>query len=356
MQKDGHELGDHQNDENVTEFKSRIGEEYLNAPWPDETACLEIAGKTFDRYLDLHSERIQSNESFRIGGCGCGPKGNGKFVRLLVDKLHSRNPEIEVEIIYVEFSCHETQIKICSRIFSDKKNVHVYSSLDSFTAQPFPLESMDVIFGFSSFSYPDVNWMPKSDFQNLFYIHGYDYNEEIEEYSKQTWKELMTSLCSQLKKSGLLIVGEYGVSNTKNEPCYIIQKYFTRMGLDFYQRAKKYNIKTFGVPLLQRNSAAFSEPIEKKLVPMTIFATGNVFDPDAMVKRAHRIGKNPKEIQDVMKGSLISCSKPFIFDEKNAEISQKAFDEHLEDYLNWCVDEEYIADVPGVFFCAIKNN
>jgi len=334
-------------------LKAKIGDDYVSKLWPDETSALEIASKTMDKYLEKISRRLTEKNPFRIGGIGCGPLGNAQLLRLLVDKILEKNKDLQIEILLVDLSCNEAQLKHCYDIFPEK-NVLIFSGINSYYERSFSDLSMDIILSLSCLCYPAPEWSPKSNYESIFYIHGTNYDESIEEDSAEMWLKIVKIMSEKLRKDGLLIVIEYGTTDIRFEEIKIVDSFFTMMGNYLHKSINKYSLKKFGIPLIQRNNVAMSVPFINQEVNMEIFELGQLMDNDAHFKYLYKVAKTDEERTKIQLQMINAATKPFIMDESNLENVVAGWEEFLEIYTPECIKEKYLTGIPGVFFSAIK--
>lgn len=332
----------------VNDNDNRIGDSYISGLWPNEQHALKITEETMDEYLVNIKDRLDTKENFKIAGFGCGPNANIGFLKIVVEKVIAKKPELTVEIYLIDLSLNETQMKVCIEEFKGK-NVLIFSSHNSFYSKSLPSNSMDLIFGMSCFCYPPQNWSHQS-YSSIFYINGFSkFNQEIEDYSNILWKEIMTMICSQLRPGGLLVDVEYGTGE-------VAESYFSMLGSHLQRVVDKYNLKKTGCPLLMRNIECLSLPIKNNEVPMTVFKTGELLAKDVRISYVHKIAHNKEDRMNIVKQMNEACTKPFIMDmDKSKDIIDKAFQEFLDNFLPESVDDKYCTDFPGIFFSAQKH-
>jgi hypothetical protein len=131
----------------------------------------------------------------------------------------------------------------------------------------------------------------------------------------------------------------------------IFNQYFRAKGRYFQQYIKKYNLKKFGVPLLERNCEVMSQPINEKLVPMEIFFTAPLLEKKETIDQF--LKKNKEEKRRAHFNMIRAVEKPFIYDESNLEAVERAWAEIEENYPENFIEEDGFL-TPGVFFAAIK--
>ena len=334
-----------------TECKiARIGEDYITGMWPDESAALDSSSQAVDLYLNrIEKTLLTYSTPFRIGGYGCGPSGNSKFLRMIVDKLLQKKKDLQIEIMLIDLSCNELQLKELARVFPET-NVFSFSSFNTFYNGGFPNNSMDIIFAFSCLSYPHPEWAPQSKYESLFYIHGINHNEEIESYSRSLWKKIITNINNNLKKGGLFMNIEFGVSDVINEEIQAIDKYLTAKGEYLHKFIKKYNLKKSGIPILSRNSEVMTEPMIKGQVPFEVLMTAQILDPFNL--NIELATKTQEEKRNIYIKMALATEKPFILDESNMENVEKAWKEFEENFPNEFIEND--SPNPGVLMAAMK--
>lgn len=312
----------------------KILDGYCTKYWPDDESCIEDIDKKFKEYLEANPEVLASKDSFRIAGFGCGPSANIETVKTLVDNIKKINEKKEIEIYFVDFSNNVAQLNITKEALKRYEGIYVYATNGDFYNRVFSENFLDLAFGFSTFCYPPNGFKQPENYHSICYNGRNPKREDLDASSLDCLKKIFDNLNVQVKSKGLVIVVEFGGAKTDSQELQTTCVFFDKLGYFIKKKADEHQLVVENIPLFFRNIDIYESMIKDDKYPYDVLFYKDLIDHNSFYNYIYKTTNGDQKLIDQINLEMnTSCSKPYLSNNQNKELVDKAFSEAMSEWM-----------------------